>query len=84
LLALGASDQQRLAIITQWRTGPHLLSYRQVERTFALLTRALAKPTPDGTPSETLSDALDRLLEASVTVLGEPASSSYTLNWTDL
>jgi hypothetical protein len=83
LLALEASDQQRLGILTEWKTGPHLLTYRQVERTFALLTRALAKPTPDGTPSELLSEVLDRLLEASVTVLGEPDSKSYAIDWTD-
>jgi hypothetical protein len=84
LLDLGGADRQRLAIITQWRTGPHLLTYRQVERTFALVVSKLAKPQPDGTPSQTLSDVLDALLEASITVLGEPASSSYAVDWTDL
>lgn len=84
LLDLDAPDQHRLAIITQWRTGPHLLTYRQVERTFGLIAAALGKPTPDGTPSETLSNVLDALLEASVQVLGEPASSSYAVDWTDL
>jgi hypothetical protein len=83
LLHLDGADQHRLAIITQWRTGPHLLTYRQLERTFGLLCRALAKDTPDGTPSETLSDVLDALLEASVTGLGEPASASYAVDWTD-
>jgi hypothetical protein len=68
LLDLDAPDQHRLAITTQWRTGPHLLTYRQVERTFGLIATALCKDTPDGTPSETLSDVLDRLLEASVTI----------------
>jgi hypothetical protein len=84
LLDLGGADRQRLAIITQWRTGPHLLTYRQVERTFGLLVTALSNDTPDGTPSQTLSDVLDALLEASITVLGEPASSSYAVDWTDL
>jgi hypothetical protein len=83
LLALDADEQQRLGIITQWRGGPHLLSYRQVERTFTLVVGALAKDQPDGTPSELLSEILDRLLEASVTALGEPASSSYAVDWTD-
>jgi len=84
LLDLDAPDQHRLAIITQWTTGPHLLTYRQLERTFSLIAAALCKDTPDGTPSETLSDVLDRLLEASVSVLGEPASRSYAVDWTDL
>ena len=84
LLKLPDADQHRLGIITQWRTGPHLLSYRQVERTFTLLVRVLSKDTPDGAPSEQLSDVLGQLLEASVQVLGEPASSSYAVDWTDL
>ena len=83
LLALAADDQHRLGIIAEWNTGPHPLTYRQVERTFGLVVTALANDTPDGTPSELLSDVLDRLLEASVQVLGEPASSSYAVDWTD-
>jgi hypothetical protein len=83
LLALAAGDRQRLGIIAQWNTGPHQLTYRQVERTFGLLVTALSKDQPDGTPSQTLSEILDDLLEASVTVLGEPATSSYAVDWTD-
>ena len=83
LLALGADERRRLGIIAQWRTGSHELSYRQTERTFALVIAALAKPEPDGTPSELLSEILDRLLEASVQVLGEPATTSYAVDWTD-
>src|SRR6058998_1997400 len=30
-------DQRRLGIIADWDDGPHLLTYRQVERTFALV-----------------------------------------------
>jgi hypothetical protein len=84
LLALAAHEHRRLGIIADWSTGPHLLTYRQVERTFGLIAAALSKDTPDGTPSETLSDVLDRLLEASITVLGEPATRSYAVDWTDL
>jgi hypothetical protein len=84
LLALGEDDQRRLGVLASWRTGWHLLTYRQVEYTFALVSGALAKTTPDGTPSELLSEILDRLLEASITVCGEPASNSYTVDWTDL
>lgn len=85
--ALSALDQEnrwRLGIITQWKTGRHLLTYRQVERTFTLVVRALTKEQPDGSPSEILSAVLDRLLEASVQVLGQPASSSYAVDWSDL
>jgi hypothetical protein len=75
--------QQRLGVIARWPHGEHRLTYRQVEYTFDRLTTALAKDTPDGTPSEPLHDVLDRLLEASVQVLGEPAASSYAVDWTD-
>ncbi len=84
LLDLPHPDQQRLGIITHWKTGPHPLSYRQIERTFKLVTRALSKDQPDGAPSEQLSDVLDALLEASVQVLGAPPSDSYAVDWTDL
>jgi hypothetical protein len=83
LTALAAHEHQRLGIITQWTTGPHLLTYRQTERTFGLVIKALSRDTPDGTPSETLSHVLDALLEASITVLGEPATRSYAVDWTD-
>jgi hypothetical protein len=83
LSRLPEHEQWRLGIIAQWKQGPHQLTYRQVERTFGLVISKLAKDKPDGTPSKTLSDTLDDLLEASITVLGEPASSSYAVDWTD-
>ena len=83
LTALPTEDQRRLSVIAQWQHAEHQLTYRQVEYTFDRMIGALAKDTPDGTPSERLHDVLDRLLEASVTVLGEPASSSYAVDWTD-
>jgi hypothetical protein len=83
LTALPEDVQRRLGVIARWPDGEHRLTYRQVEYTFDRLTTALAKDPPDGTPSEQLSDVLDRLLEASVQVLGEPACSSYAVDWTD-
>ena len=76
LLALPEAQQRRLGIIAPWRDGPHLLTYRQVERTFALVVSKLANDTPDGTPSQTLTETLDALLEASITVLGPFLSTS--------
>jgi hypothetical protein len=84
LIALAAEDQQRLAVITQWPEGPHALSYRQLEYTWRLIVKKLSKDQPDGSPSEQLSHMLDRLLEASVQVLGQPSSTSYAVDWTDL
>jgi hypothetical protein len=83
LLALPTAAQLRLGVIAAWRTGPHTLTYRQLEYTHRLIIGTLATDTPDGTPSELLSEVLDQLLEASVQVLGEPASSSYAVDWTD-
>jgi hypothetical protein len=83
LTALPEPVQRRLGVIARWRHGWHRLTYRQVEYTCDRLTNALAKDKPDGTPSQQLTDMLDRLLEASVQVLGEPASSSYAVDWTD-
>jgi hypothetical protein len=84
LLGPPEPDQRRPGIIAEWNDGPHPLTHRQVERTFALVARALAKEQPDGSPSAALSDVLDGLLEASVREPGEPASSSYAVDWTDL
>jgi hypothetical protein len=84
LLALPEAEQRRLGVLVEWRGGPHELTYRQVERTFSLVARALAKQEPDGEPSEALSGVLDALLEASVGEAGEPASGSVAVDWTDL
>ena len=84
LLALCEHDQRRLGVLARWKTGWHLLTYRQLEYTFTLLTRALAKDAPDGSPSRLLSDVLDQLLEASIQVCGPPQSSSLAVDWTDL
>jgi hypothetical protein len=83
LSALSADQQLRLGVIARWKTGPHTLTYRQLEYTYRLIVKKLSKDHPDGSPSQPLSEALDALLEASVQVLGEPASSSYAVDWTD-
>jgi len=85
LIGLPGADRQRLGVIASWKTGPHELTYRQTERTFALVVRALSKEHPDGKPSETLSAIMDRLSEASVGVLGGgrgPQSNSLAIDWT--
>jgi hypothetical protein len=83
LTELPTDEQLRHGVITHWQTAPHTLTYRQLEYTYALVIKALSKHKPDGSPSEILSDTLDRLLEASITVLGEPDSTSYAVDWTD-
>ena len=84
LTALPADDQARLGVITQWRTGPHLLTYRQTERTFSLVTGALAKDIPGGLPSPRLQRLCDDLLEASIPEEFKDASTSLAVDWTDV
>lgn len=82
LLALPEPDRRRLAVIADWKHAEHTLTYRQLEYTYRLITKRLAKDQPDGSPSTILSEVLDALLEASVCVLGEPDSTSYAIDWT--
>jgi hypothetical protein len=82
LLALPEADRRRLGVIADWKHAEHELTYRQLEYTYRLIVGKLTKDTPDGTPSELLSEVLDGLLEASVTVLDEPDSNSYAVDWT--
>jgi hypothetical protein len=84
LLSLPEAQQRRLGVIAAWKSGPHELTYRQVERTFSLVSRALGKDEPDGEPCETLGEVLDALLEASVELCGKPETNSYAVDWTDL
>ena len=84
LTRLPGDDQRRLGIVADWTNGPHQLTCRQTERTFGLLTGALAKDEPDGQPSPALQAACDDLLEASTPSGFKDASRSLAVDWTDL
>jgi hypothetical protein len=84
LTALGEDDQRRLGVITDWKNGPHQLTYRQAEYTFGLVAGALAKDEPDGLPSPVLQAICDDLLEASIPDQFKDASTSLAVDWTDL
>jgi hypothetical protein len=84
LTTLPAGDQVRLGVMQDWKAGPHQLTYRQAERTFGLITRALRKDDPDGTPSATLTAALDDLLEASIPPEHKDTSTALAVDWTDV
>jgi hypothetical protein len=84
LTALPEDDQLRLGVITEWKDGPHLLTYRQVERTFALTAAALAKDAPDGLPSDLLASACDDLLEASIPDEHKNTSTALAVDWTGM
>jgi hypothetical protein len=84
LTALGDDDKRRLGVVADWKRGPHLLTYRQTERTFGLVAGALGKDEPDGLPSGPLQRICDDLLEASVPQEFKDAGRSLAVDWTDL
>ena len=84
LTHLPETDQRRLGVLAPWKTGPHLLTYRQTERTFGLAAAALAKDEPDGLPSRPLAGICDDLLEASIPDEFKHASSALAVDWTDM
>jgi hypothetical protein len=84
LTSLPGDDQRRLGVIADWKHGPHQLTYRQTERTFGLVTDALAKDEPGGLPSGPLQRICDDLLEASTPEGFKDASASLAVDWTDL
>jgi hypothetical protein len=84
LVGLADIDRRRLGVVVTWKTGPHTLTYRQVERTFSLVVGVLAKAEPDGSPTEALQGVCDALIEASVPGEGKPQSSSLAVDWTDV
>lgn len=84
LVSLPEPDQRRLGVLTDWASGAHLLTDRQVERTFGLIVDALAEPDPDGTPSPNLSEVLDALTEASIPDQHKHTSPDLAVDWTDV
>ena len=84
LIALPEPGQARLGVTEEWKHGPHLLTYRQVERTFGLVVKALGKDEPGGAPSDVLASVLDDLLEASIPAQHKDASTALAADWTGM
>ena len=84
LVGLCDIDRRRLGVVVAWKTGPHTLSYRQVERTFSLVAGVLAKGEPDGAPTCALQEALDAFVEASVPQTAKDSSRTLAVDWTDV
>ena len=84
LTGLPGTDRIRLGVVAGWKHGPHLLTYRQVERTFHLVVTALAKDHPDGAPSPALAGILDALLEASIPPGHKNTTRALAVDWSDL
>jgi hypothetical protein len=83
LIALDQMQRRRLGVEVEWKGGRHLLTYRQVERTFHLVVAALSKETPDGQPTDDLCRVIDALLEASVPQWASEATSALAVDWSD-
>ncbi len=83
LVSLGEEDRVRLGVLAQWKGGPHLLTYRQVEHTFSVMVRALSRTTGDGSPSPALRQVVDALVEASVPERWKTPSHSLAVDWSD-
>ncbi len=84
LITLPEAGQARPGVIDNWKNGPHQLTYRQVERTFNLVVKALQKQHPGGAPSEVLARICDDLLEASIPPEHKDASTALAVDWTDV
>jgi hypothetical protein len=83
LVGLDDSRRRRLGVEVEWSTGPHTLTYRQTERTFGLVTDALAKIEPDGEPTDLLGWVMNALLEASIPESAKHQSAG-AVDWTDV
>ena len=84
LISLPKADQIRLGVLATWKHGPHLLTYRQTERTFGLIAKVLAKDQPDGAPSDGLAVICDDFLEASVPAEHKNTTRALAADWSDL
>jgi hypothetical protein len=84
LVGLSDTERRRLGVSVEWKNGPHLLSYRQVERTVSLVVGAMAKEVPDGEPTSVLRLVTDALVEASIPTEHQGGSSSLAVDWTDV
>ena len=84
LVSLPEPDRARLGVTEPWRAGPHLLTYRQMWHTSALVLAVLAKAGPDGEPSKCLQGLADAILGASVPAWAAQLSRSLAVDWTDV
>ncbi len=82
LVSLPEAERRRLGVVILWRGRPHLLTYRQTERTFGLVSRVLGGD--DGRVSALCQRLLDALAEASIAGVYKDTSSSLALDWTDV
>jgi hypothetical protein len=82
LVALENQERRRLGVTVDWKCGPHLLSYRQVERTFSLVVAVMTSHT--AISDNLLQRFSDELLEASIPAEYKDATDAYAADWTDV
>lgn len=76
LVSLAPGDQARMGVVVEGRGGPHRLTYRQVERTFSTMAKAMGT---DG-----LASFCDAVVEASVPAAHKGATAAVAVDWTDV
>lgn len=76
LVGLEEADKVRLAIVVEGRAGPHSLTYRQVERTFSSMAKAMG--------TEGLVEFCDAVVEASVPAAHKGVTAAVAVDWTDV
>ena len=84
LTALSEDDQRRLGVIADWKHGPHLLTYRQTERTFGLVADALARTSPAGCPPARCRQSATTCSRRRIPEQFKDGSRSLAVDWTDL
>lgn len=83
LVGLPEPDRRRLGVEVDWRAGTHALTYRQVERTFSLVVRAVGGAEGDGRPGDRLARLCDALVEASIPDDHKATTAAVAVDWTD-
>ena len=83
--ACPSADQRRLGVTEDWKTGPHQLTYRQTERTFGLVTSALAKDDPGRPPlAGPRARSATTCWKPAIPVEYKDASTALAVDWTDV
>ena len=74
----------RLGVITDWKHGPRLLTYRQTERTFGLVTHSPRPASRTGCPPARCRASATPCSRRSIPAQLTGTSTSLAVDWTDL
>lgn len=84
LVGLCEDERRRLGVVVEWKNGPHLLTYRQVERTWDLFVGVMTNECPEGEPAAAVQRLVDDLLEASIPAEHKASTRALAVDWTDV